>query len=136
MSGFTYPGQISYDSIYGSTIGSLTITPPANSNTSGEVPFIMMDSFTSGGITTIYSPTSIDIDASTIYLGNSATRINVQNISWSVDSGTTSNPTYRVVGSNGAGDLKTWFGVITSGAYGTSSPPSNIGSNGDFLFST
>lgn len=44
--------------------------------------------------------------------------------------------TYKVVGADEYGVLNSWFGVLTSGAYGTSNPPSNIGNNGDFLFST
>ena len=52
------------------------------------------------------------------------------------------NPTYatasayQVVGADQMGNLNNWFGVLTSGAYGTSNPPGNIGNDGDFLFST
>lgn len=44
--------------------------------------------------------------------------------------------TYKVVGASKDGSLNSWFGVMTSGAYGVSAPPGTIGSDGDFLFST
>ena len=121
VSGFTYPGQITYDSLYGSTIGSLIITPPTNSNTAGDTPFIMMDSFTSGGMTTIYSPSSIDIDASTLVFGNSGTDARFQGpvTFYSTAKTTASVPTYASAGG--------FFRNI----YVSTASPGSAGNNGD-----
>lgn len=134
VSGFTYPGQITYESLYGTTLGSLTIAPPTQSNTNGGVPYIDISSYSGGGITSIYAPTQIDINAPSVIIGDSNTTTNIQNLRWSNDSGTSSNPTIRVVAVNAAGDLTRTFGILY-GAYG-SPVSSSLGSNGDYMFST
>ena len=137
VSGITYPGYITYESLFGSTAGSLTLAPPSPYNTTGDVPFIDLYSYSGSGSLALYSPGGINLEGTSISLGNSATSVNVQSTGWyPADSGSTYT-TYKLLGVTQGGTVSnTNIGLWFSGAYGSSAPGSSIGQNGDLLFST
>lgn len=137
VDGVSYPGYITYESLFGSTAGSLTISPPSPYNTTGDVPFIDLYSYSGGGSVGIYSPGGFDIDASSITIGNSSSTVGIAPVGWFPADPSATYTSLKLLGVTQGGVLtNTNIGLWFSGAYGTNAPSSSIGQNGDLLFST
>jgi hypothetical protein len=141
VSGVVYPGYITNESYLGGTSSSLIIGAPSNSNTFSTSTYIMLDDYSGGGIITLNSASTTNIQSTSVNIGADSSStvqlrgsINISSQGWSPDIGG-SSPTYKLLGITSAGTVAQ-IGVSIWESGSSAAPSNSVGSNGDLWFTS